>query len=226
MAYLDQPQMSGRKLQGLIFAGVLTIAPLAAVILFGAETIKKAIFKPIETVQIEEPPPEEPPPPPEKQQEIPVVAPPPDVVVDIPPPPQAPTVQTNIVAPPAPSPPVVAPPAPAPPPPAPPPAPPAPSQASAAKLRGSLQSVISQDDYPPASLRAEEEGTTSVAIEVNAQGRVSSCTVTQSSGHPRLDEQTCTLVTRRARYDPAKDTTGASIASKASFRFKWVIPKG
>lgn len=226
MAYLDQPQMSNRKLIGLGIAVLVHILLGYALVTGLALEVAKKVFNPIETVNIEEEkPPEEPPPPPEEQQDIPVVAPPPDVSIDVPPPPRAPTVNTNIVAPPPPvamAPPVVsAPPAP----PAPPPAPPAPQLASKAQARGDLKKLITTDDYPSSSLRAEEEGTVLISYVIGTQGRITSCTVMRSSGHPRLDETTCTLATRRFRWKPAQDNAGNPIEDKGTQTVRWQIPK-
>lgn len=226
MSYLEQPQMSNRKLVAL-FLALLVHALLGYAFVTGlALKAVKKVFEPIETVNIEEDVPEEPPPPPEKTEEIPVVTPPPDVMVDVPPPPTAIQTQTQVVVPtPAPA-PVLAPPPPAPiaAPPPPPPAPPA--VASSAKLKGNRTRLISNDDYPDAAARAEEQGTTAVAFEVSEQGRVENCVVTQSSGSRRLDETTCTLITRRFRYDPAKDASGNPIREKKTDRVKWVLPTG
>ena len=162
------------------------------------------------------PEPDKPPPPPER--------------VDIPPPPKVtapppvnftPVISTNTqqvtITPSAP---------PAPPPPPPPPPPPAaPSQASKAVLRGSIQNTISADDYPPSAQRNKESGSTKIRVEIGTDGRVSSCTVTSSSGSSTLDEATCRLYTKRAKFTPAKDSAGNAMASSLSTGFRWVLPE-
>ena len=154
----------------------------------------KAIVQPLETVNVKEeaPPPEEPPPPPPKDIEIPPFVPPPEVSIAQDSPPTITTQQTV----PQPEPPkYVAPPAP--PAPAPPVAAPTPATP---KGRGN---VFSDDDFPDASRRAEEQGVTRVSYEIDPTGKVSSCTVTQSSGFPRLDDATCKIIMRRFRFNPA-----------------------
>lgn len=59
-------------------------------------------------------------------------------------------------------------------------------------------------DYPASALRAEAQGTTLYRVSVDPQGRVTSCTVETSSGHPVLDATTCAVVTRRARFPAAE----------------------
>jgi protein TonB len=154
----------------------------------------KAIVQPLETVNVEEeaPPPEEPPPPPPKDIEIPPFVPPPEVTVAQDAPTNTITTQSEVARP---DPPRVAPPAP--------PAPPAavaPPTPATAKGRGN---TFSDDDFPDASRRAEEQGVTRVSYVVGVDGKVSSCTVTQSSGFPRLDDATCKIIMRRFRFNPA-----------------------
>ena len=63
--------------------------------------------------------------------------------------------------------------------------------------------TFSDDDFPDASRRAEEQGVTRVSYVVGVDGKVSSCSVTQSSGFPRLDDATCKIIMRRFRFNPA-----------------------
>src|SRR5688500_19922349 len=88
-------------------------------------------------------------------------------------------------------------------PPAPPPAPPPPprwptGKYEPARARANLGSLVSSDDYPASALRAREEGVTGFRLEIGPNGRVSGCTITQSSGSAALDSATCRLLTSRA----------------------------
>jgi protein TonB len=51
-----------------------------------------------------------------------------------------------------------------------------------------------------------------VSITVGADGRVQGCNVTQSSGNGALDSATCSIIRRRAKFTPAKDSNGQPIA--------------
>ncbi|RZL71046.1 MAG: energy transducer TonB [Sphingomonas sp.] len=105
------------------------------------------------------------------------------------------------------------------------PSPPAPPVVSkAAGPKGNPAEWVSTDDYPPSSLRAEEEGTVGIAWDINAQGRVENCRVTSSSGSSALDRAACAAITRRGRYSPAMDTAGNPIRSSSSRRVTWKIP--
>lgn len=178
----------------------------------------KAVTGPMETINIEEeaPPPEEPPPPPPKELEIPPFVPPPEVTVqtDAPPPP---TIQVqNTVAQPepprfVPAAPVAAP--------APAPAPVGATQPARDKGRGN---TISEDDYPDASRRAEEQGVTRIAFTVSTDGRVTDCSTAVSSGHPRLDDQACKVAMRRWRFEPAL-REGSPVAEPRQRSVRWQL---
>lgn len=55
--------------------------------------------------------------------------------------------------------------------------------------------------YPAASVRASEEGTTHLEVCVNEKGSVQSVTIAGSSGHPRLDQAAASWL-RRERFRP------------------------
>jgi protein TonB len=180
--------------------------------------IKKAANE-LKTVDIKDqpPPPDKPPPPPPPQQKVeppPVVAPPPIVRTET----IAPPVLATVPKAPPVAPPVIAPPAP----PAPPPVVHTISQAAQAK--GNPASWVTTDDYPPGALRDGKQGRVVASWTINEQGRVDSCNVTSSSGVPELDDQTCKLIVRRARYTPAKDAGGNPVKQTDSRTFRWQIP--
>jgi protein TonB len=94
----------------------------------------------------------------------------------------------------------------------------------AAKARGNLLSLISDDDYPQSAIRNEEQGTTAVRLTIGTDGRVAGCDVTQSSGSSALDSTTCNIFRRRARFTPAKDQGGNPISDTYVQRVRWVLP--
>ena len=222
MAYADQ-EMSGNRIAAIIVVALIHVALGYALITGLAYDAVKKVVERVTTVDIEEPPPEEDiPPPPE---EIPDTAPPP--IVAPPPPiniaPAPPTVQTQpTIPPPAPPARVVPPPAP----PGPPPAPPPPRvQPKAAQPRGNPGSWANANNYPSRALREEREGVTRFSVSVGPDGRVASCQVTGSSGHSDLDDTTCKLIQRRARFSPATDGNGDPTSGSWSSAVRWEIPK-
>ena len=190
-----------------------------------AYNVVKKVAADLKTFNVEEepPPPEDKPPPPppdQPQTPPPLVAPPPIVRTNAPPPPMvttsvAPPPQITYTAPPAP---------PAPPAPAPPPPPPPPKRVEPAKAKANLASLFSDEDYPASAVRAGESGTTGFRLGVSAAGRVTECTVTSSSGSSALDQTTCRLLKARARFTPARDSTGAATGDTVSARIVWRLP--
>ncbi len=190
-----------------------------------AYNVVKKVAADLKTFNVEEepPPPEEKPPPPppdQPQTPPPVVTPPPIVRTNTPPPPM---VTTNIAPPPVIT-PRAAPAPPAPPAPPPPPPPPPPKKVTPARAKANLASLFSDEDYPASALRASESGATGFRLEVGANGRVTNCTVTSSSGSSALDSTTCRLLRSRARFSPATDSTGSATSDSYNGRIVWRLP--
>ena len=226
MSYADQ-RMSSSRMAAIVVVALLHALLGYAFVTGLAFNVVKKVAQDLKTFNVEEPPPPEeepPPPPPEVVPETPpppVVSPPPLVRMPSPPPP----VQFQNTAPPvnvittkaAPVPP--APPAPPPPPPPPPPA----KVVQAARAKGNLAALVSDADYPASALRSEEEGTTGFRLEVGANGRVTNCSITSSSGSSALDSATCRIMKSRARFTPAVDSNGNPSADTVSSRITWRI---
>lgn len=217
MAYGDTVDPKSRVIS-VILVGIITFL-LGWLLVSGlAIDVVKQAMKKLDVMDIQEPPPpEEPPPPPPPDNNLP--PPPPMVIPRSIIPPVAPTnVVTNTVerAPPTPAPivipSVVAPPA-------------APSQARGVRPRGNEQSWVTTDDYPSSAQREEATGTTGTRLGVGADGRVTSCDVTSSSGNSALDQAACRNLMRRARFEPALDRDGNPISSTFNKRVRWVLPQ-
>lgn len=84
--------------------------------------------------------------------------------------------------------------------------------------------TITAEDYPSGAIRRLEEGSATVRLTVSAEGRVTDCTVVSSSGSAELDATTCTLLSRRARFDPALDAQGRPIPATVTRRVSWDLP--
>ncbi|NYT39600.1 TonB family protein [Sphingomonas sp. R-74633] len=67
-----------------------------------------------------------------------------------------------------------------------------------------LPEWITEDDYPASALRNREEGQTKFRLTVAGDGSVERCDITGSSGSAALDEATCALLTRRARFSVSR----------------------
>ncbi len=87
--------------------------------------------------------------------------------------------------------------------------------------------LFSEDDYPAAARRAREQGRVTYRIEIGPDGRVSGCAVRWSSGSPSLDAATCRIVSRRARFAPARDSEGRPVPDRRDGDVLWVLsPEG
>lgn len=217
MSYVDQPISRGR------FYAIVIVAVLHALLAYAfvsglAYKFVKAATEDLKVVDVKEeppPPPEEPPPPPPDQPNSPPVTAVPSIVptpspIAVPPTPPA------VYIPPAP---VITPPAP----PAPPPPPP-PRVQPPQRARANLNSYFSTDDYPAAALRGNDQGTTGFRLTIGPNGRVSNCQVTSSSGSSVLDQATCRILRSRARYQPARDSSGNPTTGTDSGRVTWRLP--
>ena len=76
-------------------------------------------------------------------------------------------------------------------------------------------------DLPP-DLAETGGGSVGVRYVVEADGHISSCRVTDSSGLPELDDLTCRLIRERFRYRPALDADHRPVASTVIENHSWV----
>lgn len=225
MAYADRDN-SGTRMVAVVIV-ILLMAVLGYAFVTGlAFQYAKKVSEQLDVFDVAPPPPpppppdEPPPPPPDTPQPTspPVVAPP--VAVEVPsppvniqttqtPPPAAPVTVT--AAPPAPV-VVVAP-----------PAPPKPNLASRASPRGTPGDWFPEEYYPQSAKRENIQGRVVVALTIGANGRVTGCNVTTSSGNSDLDSTTCRLAMRNGRYNPAKDTEGNAVESSATLPVRWQL---
>lgn len=88
----------------------------------------------------------------------------------------------------------------------------------------SASNWITADEYPSGPLSRKEEGRLVMRLSINAQGRVSACEVTETSGYAELDERTCELLRQRARYQPGTDASGQRVDTTMTLGFTWNLP--
>jgi protein TonB len=217
MSYAQRKELSGNRTLAIILVVVLQFALGYAIITGLAYNVIKKAAEDLKTFDVEEqpPPPEEPPPPPKD-------------MPDTPPPPTMPPSIVQTIAPPqpivmqvAPTPPVIAPVAPAPPAPPPPPR----KTVSAQSAKGDLRTLFSTDDYPASALAAGAGGSAQAELTIGADGRVTGCTLTRSTGNSALDSATCNILRRRAKFTPARDSNGNPTSDTLRTpTITWVIP--
>jgi protein TonB len=81
---------------------------------------------------------------------------------------------------------------------------------------------ITPRDYPKRLREAGIGGTVGISFRVEANGLVSRCNVTQSSGVPELDALTCRLIMQRFRYRPSTDRFGRPIPDTIDGEHEWI----
>ena len=86
-----------------------------------------------------------------------------------------------------------------------------------------IKGRIGNSDYPRAAEAAGVTGDLTTRYTVGANGRVTGCTVTESSGSAELDQTTCRLVMARYRYKPARDAQGKAVVDVVYEDHRWVI---
>ncbi len=91
--------------------------------------------------------------------------------------------------------------------------------------KGDVGRWVSVEDYPGNARREGREGTVGFRLAVGNDGKVFGCTITATSGHSDLDAATCASMTKRARFDPAKDSGGNAVAGSYQSRVSWKLPE-
>lgn len=84
---------------------------------------------------------------------------------------------------------------------------------------------LSDRDYKSSWARREITGLAEYRLKIAANGSVSGCTVTGSTGHSELDTATCQLVSKRARFEPARGPSGEPVAGTYNGAVMWTLPE-
>jgi TonB family protein len=87
-----------------------------------------------------------------------------------------------------------------------------------------LGNYLTQDDYPAAALRNDEQGRVVFTLDIDPTGRVAACAITATSGSAALDMTTCRIMRSRARYTPARNPRGVAVADRDLAAVRWVLP--
>lgn len=81
-------------------------------------------------------------------------------------------------------------------------------------------------DYPKADIAAGKEGVLAYELSVDSAGRPTGCRVIGSSGSKSLDRAACPLLRARARFEPARNAGGETVASSYRGQLAWRLPRG
>ncbi|MDP4538966.1 TonB family protein [Qipengyuania sp. DY56-A-20] len=94
----------------------------------------------------------------------------------------------------------------------------------AARPRNDPGRWITSNDYRSSWIARELTGTARFRLEIAADGRVTDCTITGSTGHSILDTATCRLLEQRARFEPARNAKGDAVAGSFANAVRWELP--
>jgi TonB family protein len=84
-------------------------------------------------------------------------------------------------------------------------------------------SWFSPDDYPIDAAKHGIEGSVTFDLDIDATGKPTACRVTSSSGAQVLDQATCDLAIRRARFMPATGQDGKAVPARYSDQAVWQL---
>jgi protein TonB len=80
------------------------------------------------------------------------------------------------------------------------------------RARPTFGALLSAADYPREAARRGWEGNVVADLTISPEGRVSACKIVTSSGHGMLDDATCRIMLKRAKFRPASDKQGRPVA--------------
>ena len=78
-------------------------------------------------------------------------------------------------------------------------------------------------DYPAKSRRRGEQGVANILLDIDAKGIPVACRIVHSSSYPDLDNASCDLALKRARFSPARDANGKAVASTFAVPVRWAL---
>lgn len=206
MSYAQQ-QPPARRLGGVAFVALLHVGIVYALLTGLGRQAIEVLKQPLETKIIQElkaPPPDTAPPPPKLAPPPPPYIPPPEIAIQQAPSANAISAVTNVK-------PVEAP-------------PPAPvAKAEPVRVAPVIDAARScrKPEYPSASQRLSEEGTTVLQFLISVDGSVQEGKVVTSSGHPRLDEAAIAALSR-CTFKPGT-VDGKPEPSWAPLKYTWKL---
>ena len=86
-----------------------------------------------------------------------------------------------------------------------------------------LRPLFRNDDYPNNLLNAGVQGSVGALMRVDATGAVDDCKAIEQSGTAQLDDVTCQILRKRAKYQPAIDRLGKPVPALIFYRINWMI---
>jgi TonB family protein len=85
---------------------------------------------------------------------------------------------------------------------------------------------LGAEDYPLDAILGEQGGTVRYAVEIDASGKPTACSIIKPAGIPGFDRIVCAKVMQQARFAPALDIEGKPVASSAEYAATSRITRG
>jgi hypothetical protein len=73
------------------------------------------------------------------------------------------------------------------------------------------QMLFTSDDYPRAALQSFKEDNLDVWLNIDAQGRITSCRVVSDFASPEINDAICGMIQRKERFIPARTKDGTNV---------------
>lgn len=83
--------------------------------------------------------------------------------------------------------------------------------------------LFMSQDYPSKLVERGIQGSVGALLTIESDGAVSACRAIESSRTIELDELTCAIFVKRARYAPALDKSGKAVAALSYYRVNWML---
>jgi hypothetical protein len=88
---------------------------------------------------------------------------------------------------------------------------------------GGIWTLFSGDDVPLSIMREQDVRVVGVRLTVDPTGKLQACSAEFTSGLTKLDEYTCEIIRRRARFQPARGPDGQSAYGIIRTPITWTV---
>ena len=93
------------------------------------------------------------------------------------------------------------------------------------RAQSQLGKYVNDEDYPAHAIMEEATGSVRFTLLIDEAGRVADCTVIETSGVAVLDAQTCAIIKRRAKFEPAVGPDEKPAKDAVMSRITWAMPR-
>jgi TonB family protein len=81
------------------------------------------------------------------------------------------------------------------------------------------------EDYPKGAIHAGRSASVHFRVTVEQDGRVSKCSIQNATEGRDFARRTCSVISRRARFQPALDANGRPVSSFYANTVRWIMSK-